>query len=323
MPILTYAQALNEALREEMQADPRVFIMGEDIGLHGGIFRVTKDLMDEFGAERVRDTPISEAGFVGLGIGSALVGMRPVVELLFIDFALVSADQIVNQAAKLRYMSGGVVSVPIVIRAQQGGGRGNGAQHSQSFDSWFAQIPGLITVAPSTPADAKGLLKSAIRSDNPVVFLEHKLLYNTKGEVPAGEHIVPIGKADVKRVGRDITIVTYSRTVLFALEAAEQLSRSGIEAEVIDLRTIEPLDMDTILESIRGTVRLLVVHESHTNCGLGAEIIARVNEQSPDTLITPARRLGAKHYPIPVAEPLENAVLPQVSDIVKIVEDMM
>ena len=323
MPILTYAQALNEALREEMQADPRVFIMGEDIGLHGGIFRVTKDLMDEFGAERVRDTPISEAGFVGLGIGSALVGMRPVVELLFIDFALVSADQIVNQAAKLRYMSGGVVSVPIVIRAQQGGGRGNGAQHSQSFDSWFAQIPGLITVAPSTPADAKGLLKSAIRSDNPVVFLEHKLLYNTKGEVPAGEHIVPIGKADVKRVGRDITIVTYSRTVLFALEAAEQLSRSGIEAEVIDLRTIEPLDMDTILESIRGTVRLLVVHESHTNCGLGAEIIARVNEQSPDTLITPARRLGAKHVPIPVAEPLENAVLPQVSDIVKIVEDMM
>ncbi len=323
MPILTYAQALNEALREEMQADPRVFLMGEDIGLHGGIFRVTKDLMDEFGAERVRDTPISEAGFVGLGIGSALVGMRPVVELLFMDFALVSADQIVNQAAKLRYMSGGVVSVPIVIRAQQGGGRGNGAQHSQSFDSWFAQIPGLITVAPSTPADAKGLLKSAIRSDNPVVFLEHKLLYNTKGEVPAGEHIVPIGKADVKRVGRDITIVTYSRTVLFALEAAEQLSRSGIEAEVIDLRTIEPLDMDTILESIRGTVRLLVVHESHTNCGLGAEIIARVNEQAPDTLITPARRLGAKHVPIPVAEPLENAVLPQVSDIVKIVEDMM
>ena len=323
MPILTYAQALNEALREEMQADPRVFLMGEDIGLHGGIFRVTKDLMDEFGAERVRDTPISEAGFVGLGIGSALVGMRPVVELLFIDFALVSADQIVNQAAKLRYMSGGIVSVPIVIRAQQGGGRGNGAQHSQSFDSWFAQIPGLITVAPSTPADAKGLLKSAIRSDNPVIFLEHKLLYNTKGEVPTGEHIVPIGKADVKRVGRDITIVTYSRTVLFALEAAEQLSRSGIEAEVIDLRTIEPLDMDAILESIRGTVRLLVVHESHTNCGLGAEIIARVNEQAPDTLITPARRLGAKHVPIPVAEPLENAVLPQVSDIVKIVEDMM
>jgi len=323
MPILTYSQALNEALREEMQADARVFIMGEDIGQHGGVFRVTKDLINEFGAERVRDTPISEAGFVGLGIGAALVGMRPVVELLFMDFALVAADQIVNQAAKLRYMAGGAVSVAIVIRAQQGGGRGNGAQHSQSFESWFAQIPGLITVAPSTPADAQGLLKSGIREGNPVIFIEHILLYNTKGEVPTGEHIVPIGKADVKRVGRDITIVSYSRTMLFALEAAEQLSQKGIEAEVIDLRTIEPLDMDTILESIRGTVRLLVVHEAHSNCGIGAEIIARVNEQAPDTLITPARRLGAKHVPIPVAEPLEDAVLPQVADIVKAVEEMV
>jgi pyruvate dehydrogenase E1 component beta subunit len=323
MPILTYSQALNEALREEMQADPRVFLMGEDIGHHGGVFRVTKDLINEFGAERVRDTPISEAGFVGLGIGSALAGMRPVVELLFMDFALVAADQIVNQAAKLRYMAGGAVSVPIVIRAQQGGGRGNGAQHSQSFESWFAQVPGLITVAPSTPADAKGLLKSAIRAGNPVMFIEHKLLYNTKGEVPSGEHIVPIGKSEVKRVGRDITIVSYSRSLLLALEAAEQLSEKGIEAEVIDLRTIEPLDMEPILESIRGTVRLLVVHESHTNCGLGAEIIARVYEQAPDVLITPARRLGAKHVPIPVAEVLEDAVLPQVADIVKIVEDMM
>ena len=323
MPVLTYSQALNEALREEMQADPRVFLMGEDIGHHGGVFRVTKDLIDTFGPERVRDTPISESAFVGLGIGSAMAGMRPVVELLFMDFALVAADQIVNQAAKMRYMSGGTLSVPMVIRAQQGGGRGNGAQHSQSFESWFAQIPGLITIAPSTPADAKGLLKSAIRAGNPVMFIEHKLLYSTKGEVPEGEHIVPIGKADVKRVGRDITIVSYSRTLLFALEAAEQLSRQGIEAEVIDLRTIEPLDMDTILESIRGTVRLLVVHESHTNCGLGAEIIARVYEQAPDTLITPARRLGAKHVPIPVAEALEDAVLPQVADIVKAVEELM
>ena len=323
MPTLTYAQALNEALREEMQADERVFLMGEDIGHHGGIFRVTKDLYNEFGAERVRDTPISEAAFVGLGIGAAMVGMRPVVELLFMDFALVAADQIVNQAAKLRYMAGGAVSVPIVIRAQQGGGRGNGAQHSHSFESWFAQVPGLITVAPSTPADAKGLLKSAIRAGNPVIFVEHKLLYNTKGEVPTGKHIVPIGKADIKRVGRDITIVSYSRTVLLALEAAEQLSQSGIEAEVIDLRTIEPLDMETILESARGTARLVVVHESHTNCGIGAEIIARVNEQAPHVLITPARRLGAKHVPIPVAEALEDAVLPQVADIVRTVVEMM
>lgn len=323
MTTLTYAQALNDALREEMRADPRVFIMGEDIGHHGGIFRVTNSLLDEFGPERVRDTPISEAGFVGLGIGAALAGMRPVVELLFMDFALVAADQIVNQAAKLRYMAGGTVSVPIVIRAQQGGGRGNGAQHSQSFEAWLAQVPGLIVVAPATPADAKGLLKSAIRAGNPVIFIEHKLLYNTKGEVPEGEHTIPIGKADVKRVGRDITIVSFSRTLLFALEAAEQLSQQGVEAEVIDLRTIEPLDMETIIQSVKGTARLLVVHESHANCGIGAEIVARVYEQAPDALVTPARRLGAKHVPIPVAEPLENAVLPQPADIVKAVEAMM
>jgi pyruvate dehydrogenase E1 component beta subunit len=322
MPTLTYAQALNDALREEMRADPRVFLMGEDIGHHGGIFRVTKDLIDEFGGERVRDTPISESGFVGLGIGAAMAGMRPVVELLFMDFALVAADQIVNQAAKLRYMAGGTVSLPLVIRAQQGGGRGNGAQHSQSFESWLAQVPGLIVVAPSAPADAKGLLKSSIRAGNPVIFVEHKLLYNTKGEVPEGDYILPIGKAEVKRPGRDITIVSYSRTLLFALEAAETLAQGGIEAEVIDLRTVEPLDMQTILDSVRGTGRLLVVHESHANCGLGAEVIARLYEQAPDSLVTPARRLGAKHVPIPVAEPLENAVLPQPADIVRAVEAM-
>jgi pyruvate dehydrogenase E1 component beta subunit len=323
MAILTYAQAINDALREEMRADPRVFLMGEDIGLHGGIFRVTKDLMPEFGPERVRDTPISESGFVGLGIGAALAGMRPVVELLFMDFALVSADQIVNQAAKLRYMSGGKVSVPIVIRTQQGGGRGNGAQHSQSFESWLAQVPGLILVAPATPADAKGLLKSAFRAGNPVVFIEHKLLYNTKGEVPEQDYLIPIGKADVKRAGRDITIVSYSRTLLFALEAAEALSKQGIEAEVIDLRTIEPLDIQTIYQSVQGTARLLVVHESDINCGLGAEIITRIYENIPDALVTPARRLGGKHVPIPVAEPLESVVLPQVHDIINTVQAMM
>lgn len=322
MPTITYTQALNDALREEMRADARVFLMGEDIGHHGGIFRVTKDLIDEFGADRVRDTPISESAFVGLGIGTAMAGMRPVVELLFMDFALVAADQIVNQAAKLRYMAGGTVSVPIVIRAQQGGGRGNGAQHSQSFESWFAQVPGLIVVAPSTPADAKGLLKSSIRDGNPVMFIEHKLLYNTKGDVPDSEYSIPIGKAEIKRDGRDVTIVSYSRTLLFVLEAAEKLSLQGIEAEVVDLRTIEPLDMDTILESIKGTGRLLVVHESHSNCGLGAEIIARVVEQAPDSLIKPARRLGAKHVPIPVAESLENTILPQPEDIVRAVEAM-
>jgi pyruvate/2-oxoglutarate/acetoin dehydrogenase E1 component len=323
MPIITYSQALNDALREEMRADARVFIMGEDIGLYGGVFRVTKDLLAEFGPERVRDTPISEAGFVGLGIGAAMAGMRPVVELMFMDFALVAADQIVNQAAKMRYMSGGQVAVPLVIRSQQGGGRGNGAQHSQSFESWFAQVPGLKVVAPATPYDAKGLLKSAIRDGNPVIFIEHKLLYNTKGEVPDEDYSIPIGKADIKRYGRDITIVSYSRTLLFALEAAEALAQKGIEAEVIDLRTIEPLDMDTVLESARGTARLLVVHESHENCGMGAEIITRLSEQAPNALVTPACRLGAKHVPLPVAGALEDILLPQPADIVGAVEAMM
>jgi pyruvate/2-oxoglutarate/acetoin dehydrogenase E1 component len=323
MPILTYAQAINEGLREEMRADPRVFTMGEDIGHHGGIFRVTKDLVDEFGPERVRDTPISESGFTGVGIGAALCGMRPVVELLFMDFALVAADQIINQAAKLRYMSGGQVSVPIVIRGQQGGGRGNGAQHSQSFESWFAQTPGLKVVTPATPYDAKGLLKSAIRDGNPVMFIEHKLLYNTKGEVPEHDYTVPIGQAEIKRPGRDITLVSYSRSLLQSLEAAETLARSGIEAEVIDLRSVAPLDMPAVISSVRRTGHLLVVHESHANCGLGAEIVARMYEEAPEALEAPARRLGARHVPIPVAEALENSVLPQPADIVHAVQAML
>jgi pyruvate dehydrogenase E1 component beta subunit len=323
MPQLTYAQALNEALKEEMRRDQTVFLMGEDIGHHGGIFRVTKDLIDEFGPERVRDTPISEAAFVGMGIGAALGGYHPIVELLFMDFALVAADQIVNQAAKLRYMAGGKITLPIVIRAQQGGGRGNGAQHSQSFESWLAQTPGLVIVAPATPADAKGLLKSSIRLGDPVIFIEHKLLYNTKGNVPENDYTLPIGKAEIKRIGRDISIVSFSRTLLFALDAAEKLAEKQIEAEVIDLRTIQPLDMKTIIDSVNNTGRLLVVHESHSNCGIGAEIVARIYEQAPDCLLTPARRLGAKHIPIPVAEPLENFVLPQVEDIVNMVERMM
>lgn len=323
MSILTFAQALNQALAQEMRADPRVFIMGEDIGHHGGIFTVTKGLWQEFGAERVRDTPISESAFVGAAIGAAMAGMRPVAELLFMDFALVAADQIVNQAAKLRYMAGGTVSIPVVIRGQQGGGRGNGAQHSQSFESWFAQVPGLTIVAPATPYDAKGLLTSAMRFNNPVIFIEHKLLYFTRGEVPEEEYTIPIGQAEVKRAGSDITIVSYSRQLLLALQAADELANRGINAEVIDLRTIEPLDMETILQSVRKTKRLLVVHESHANCGIGAEIVTRMYETAPDSLVTPARRLGAKHVPIPVAEPMENAVLPQASDIVTAVEGMM
>jgi pyruvate dehydrogenase E1 component beta subunit len=323
MATLTYAQALNAALHEEMARDPRVFLMGEDIGHHGGIFRVTQGLIDAFGPARVRDTPISEAGFVGLGIGAAVAGMRPVVELLFMDFALVAADQIVNQAAKLRYMAGGTLRVPIVIRAQQGGGRGNGAQHSQSFEAWLAGVPGLIVVAPGTPADAKGLLASAIRAGNPVIVIEHKLLYNTKGEVPDGEHLVPIGKAEVKRDGRDITLVSYSHTLLHTMAAAEQLASEGIEAEVIDLRTIAPLDIETVLTSLRTTGRLLVVHEAHAHFGVGAEIVAQVYERAPYLLSAPARRLGARHVPIPVAQPLEEYVLPQPADIVATVRAML
>lgn len=322
MPNITYAQAINQALREEMARDERVFLMGEDIGLHGGIFTATRGLMEEFGPQRVRDTPISEAGFVGLGIGAAIAGLRPVVELLFMDFALVSADQLVNQLAKTCYMSGGSMPVPMVVRTQQGGGRGNGAQHSQSLESWLAQVPGLNIVTSSTPHDAKGLLKSSIREGKPVVFIEHKLLYNVRGEVPDGEYTVPIGKANVVRDGRDLTIVAWSRMVLFALEAADQLASKGIEAEVLDLRTIEPMDMAGILASLERTRRLLVVHESDINCGLGAEIIARVYEQAPDLLDKPPKRLGGKHVPIPVAEELESAVLPQVLDIVDAAQDL-
>ncbi|MFS8543123.1 MAG: alpha-ketoacid dehydrogenase subunit beta, partial [Limnochordales bacterium] len=289
---LTYAQALNEALREEMAADPRVFLMGEDIGHYGGIFRVTQDLLAEFGPERVRDTPISEAAFIGAGLGAAMTGLRPVVEIMWVDFAMVAMDQIVNQVAKMRYMSGGQVAVPMVIRTQGGGGRGNAAQHSQSLEGLFAQIPGLKVVMPATPADAKGLLKAAIRDDNPVIFIEHKMLYATRGPVPTGEHIVPLGRADIKRPGSHVTVVAWSRALLYALEAAERLAAEGISAEVIDLRTVTPLDLDTIYESVRKTHRAVVAHEACTSFGPGAEIAARIQHDLFDELDAPVVRVG-------------------------------
>ncbi len=315
---LTYTQALREALSEEMERDGKIVLMGEDIGHYGGVFRVTEGLIEKFGPKRVKDTPISEAGFVGMAVGMAMTGQRPVAELMFMDFALVCADQIWNQAAKLRSMSGGRVKVPLVIRAQQGGGRGNGAQHSESFETLFTHLPGMKVALPSTPADAKGLLKSALRQDDPVMFIEHKLLYNTKGPVPDGDVTIPFGKADVKREGTDLTIVSYSRQLLFALEAAETLQKEhGISAEVIDLRTTVPMDMDTIVTSLKKTHKLLVTHESHSSCGIGAEVAMRVMEQAFYELDAPIVRVAGLDLPIHSARPLEEKVLPQPSAIVE------
>ncbi len=315
---LTYTQALREALIEEMERDPSIILLGEDIGAYGGVFRVTEGLLARFGPQRVRDTPISEAGFMGMSVGLAMTGKRPVPELMFMDFALVAADQIWNQAAKMRSMSGGKVKVPMVLRAQQGGGRGNGAQHSQSFEALFTHLPGFKVVLPATPADAKGLLKSALREDNPVAFIEHKLLYNTKGLVPDGEYTIPLGQADIKRQGSDITIVAYSRQVLLALEAAERLQHEhGISAEVVDLRCTVPMDMETIIRSLRKTHRLLITHEAHTSCGVGAEIAARVIEQAFDELDAPIVRVTGLDVPVHAAKTLEEVVLPQPDAIVK------
>src|SRR6202048_3834196 len=284
---ITYAEALNEAIREEMRRDSTVFVMGEDVAGwgDGGVFGVTRGLVDEFGTERVRDTPISEEAIAAVAIGAAATGSRPVAEIMYVDFIGLAMEPIVNQAAKLRYMFGGKARVPMVIRAQEGAGRGNAAQHSQSLEAWFCHIPGLKVVTPSTPADAKGLLKSAIRDDNPVIFLEHKVLYFTKGAVPAGaEHYIPFGVADVKRVGKDVTVVGIHTMVGKALQAADQLAEEGIELEVIDPRTLVPLDEQTIIDSVKKTGRLIVSHEAYRNSGFGAEIVARVVEAAFDYL---------------------------------------
>jgi len=276
--VITYAEALNEALREEMRRDATVFVMGEDVAGWGGggVFGVTKGLAEEFGTERVRDTPISEEAIAAVAIGAAATGSRPVAEIMYVDFIGLAMEPIVNQAAKLRYMFGGKARVPMVIRAQEGAGRGNAAQHSQSLEAWFCHIPGLKVVTPSTPADAKGLLKTAIRDDNPVIFLEHKVLYFTKGAVPAGDVLVPFGVADVKREGRDVTVVGIHTMVGKALQAAETLAEEGIELEVIDPRTLVPFDEETIIESVKKTGRLIVSHEAYTRGGYGGEIITRV-----------------------------------------------
>ncbi len=320
---LTYSQALREALTEEMTRDPNILLMGEDIGVYGGVFKVTEGLMAKFGPERVRETPISEAGFVGMGVGLAMTGKRPVCELMFMDFAFVASDQIFNQAAKMRYMSGGRVKMPLLIRTQQGGGRGNGAQHSQCLETFFTHIPGLKVVLPATPYDAKGLLKSALREDNPVIFIEHKLLYSTKGEVPEGEYLIPLGKAEVKRSGNDVTLVSYSRTLLHSLEAAEQAAGEGISVEVIDLRCTVPLDLEAILASVRKTGRLIVAHEAHRSVGVGAEIASLVQEHAFDYLDAPIVRVGAMDIPIPSSKPLEDVVLPGPAQILAAIKQVV
>jgi pyruvate/2-oxoglutarate/acetoin dehydrogenase E1 component len=314
--LLSYREAIREALAGELTRDPDVFIMGEDIGDYGGVFKVTDGLKARFGPQRVLDTPISEAAIVGAAIGAAMVGKRPVVELMFMDFALVAADQLFNQAAKMRYLSGDQFRVPLTIRTQQGVGNGTAAQHSQSFEALFMHIPGFAVALPSTPADAKGLLASAIRMDDPAVLIEHKALYATKGEVPEGEHLVPFGQAAVRRSGTDVTIVSWSRTMQVCLAAADRLAERGVEAEVIDLRTLVPLDETTVLDSVSRTGALVVVHEGHRNAGAGAEVAARISEKAWGELRTPVRRVAGLDMPVPYASTLETAWLPGTDDVV-------
>lgn len=318
MSIKTYATAIRDVIAEEMRRDGKVFVMGEDVETLGGIFGCTRDLYKEFGTERIRNTPISEAGFVGAGLGAACAGMRPIVELMYMDFCYVAMDQILNQVAKTRYIFGGNAKIPLVIRGQQGIGRGNAATHSQSIETFFMHIPGLKVACPSTPAEAAGLIRTAIRDDNPVMFFEHKALYATKGEVPDDpDFMIPFGKADVKRVGTDVTIVANLLYVNRALEAAEELAKEGVSAEVVDPRTLVPLDMRTITESVKKTGRLVVVHEAHRNAGWGAEIAAQVTEEAFPYLDAAPLRLGTAACPLPFNLNLENTATPQVADIVQ------
>ena len=321
---ISYMLAIREALQEEMERDPAVFIMGEDLRRHGGGFGVTKGLWEKFGDERVINTPISENCFVGAALGAAMTGCRPVVEIMFMDFSLVAVDQICNQAAKVRYMYGGQTKAPLVIRCPQGGlsWKSSAAQHSQSLEAWYVHIPGLKVVFPSTPRDAKGLLKAAIRDDNPVIFIEHKAIYSIVGNVPEGEYLIPIGKADVKRTGKDVTIVASGYMVHFALQAAEELSQIGIDAEVIDPRTLKPLDEETIFNSVRKTHRVVLVQEACRTGGVAGEWGMRIQEACFDWLDAPILRVAGKDVPVPYANALENQVWPKPEDIVDAVKQV-
>jgi len=320
---LTMAEALNEALHEELERDSGAFVVGEDVAELGGLFQVTAGLLERFGPQRVIDAPISEAAQAGAGVGAALVGCRPIIELQIADFVSLVMDQVVNHAGKWRYMSGGQVTVPLVVRGAISSGIGMAAQHSQSLEAWFVHAPGVVVIMPSTPADAKGLLKSAIRDDNPVVFLEKRLLYSRRGPVPEGEHLVPIGVADIKRDGVDVTVATYAAGVHLALQAARQVAREGIEVEVVDLRTLKPLDTDTLVASVRKTGRLVVVTEAARAGSMASEVVARVVDEAFDALRSMPVRVTAKDTPMPYAAPLERAVLPQVEDVVAGIEEAL
>ncbi len=317
MAELRYFEAVNQALDEEMGRDERVFLLGEDVGLVGGTFRCTEGLMAEYGSRRVRDTPIAEAAIIGLAIGSAIAGMRPIAELMTMNFAIVAMDQIVNHVSKMRYMFGGGVKLPMVIRAPGGGGTQKGAQHSHSIESWFVNTPGIRVVIPSTPHDVKGLLKTAVRCEDPVLFIEHEMLYGMRGEVPEEEYLLPFGVAEVKRPGRDVTVVAWSRMLIEVMKAAEQLAGEGIEVEVVDPRTLDPLDMDTILSSVARTRRAVIVEEGWRNVGVGAELAARIQEHLFYDLEAPVQRVAAADVPTPYARNLEKLALPDAQRVVE------
>src|SRR5881628_2492093 len=323
MAVITIREALNQALREELQRDKDVFLMGEEVAEYQGAYKVTRGLLDEFGPKRIIDTPITELGFAGLGVGAAMAGLRPIVEFMTFNFSILATDQIINSAAKMLYMSGGQFNIPIVFRGPGGSAYQVSSQHSQALESWYAYFPGLKVVMPSTPADAKGLLKSAIRDDDPVIFIEQERLYGMKGEVPEDEDfIIPLGVAEVKREGTDATIVARSLMVPAALKAAEALEKKGVSCEVIDPRTIRPLDIETIVKSVRKTNRVVVAEESHPFCGVGAEISAEITERAFDYLDAPVRRVSGADVPMPYAKNLETLAIPGVAQIVAAVREV-
>lgn len=323
MKEITYREALNEALIEEMERDPSVFIFGEDVAIYGGAYGVTAGLWKKYGDERVLDTPISENAIVGVALGTALTGMRPVAEIMYIDFIGLCLEQLNNQVAKIRYMFGGKCTVPFTLRTEGGAGRTLGAHHSQSLESWLIHIPGIKVVMPSTPYDAKGLLKSSIRDNNPVVFIEHKMLYNTKGPIPEEEYTLPIGVADVKKEGKDVTLITYSRMTLFCQEAVKVLENEGISVELVDLRTLLPMDIETVIDSVKKTNRVLIVEEDCKTGGTGAEISAQIMENAFDYLDAPVVRLAGADVPMPKSPVLEKLAIPDTDRICKAVRDLV
>ena len=323
MAVITYRDALNMALREEMHRDDRVFLMGEEVAVYQGAYKVSKGLLQEFGEMRVVDTPITELGFAGVGVGAAMAGLRPIIEFMTWNFALLALDQVVNAAAKMLYMSGGQFPMPIVFRGPNGAALQLGAQHSQAWESWLAHIPGLKVVAPATPYDAKGLLKAAIRDDNPVCFLEGEMLYNTKGEVPDTDYVIPLGKAEVKRAGDQVTLVSHGKMVLVALQAAEAMAKEGISCEVVDLRTIRPMDVETIVQSVKKTTRCVVVEEGWEVCGVGAQVVDYVQRHCFDYLDSPVLRVHQADAPMPYTKSLEKAAKPDLPKTIAAIKQVL